>query len=157
MEISTSRTIPAAIDVVWALQLDHEHWPDHLPNFSRVERRSPDEPIRMGSSALITQPGLGTVEWTVDHFDVQSSRRSFAWTGRAKGITYTGRHEVEERIGDRTHLTLTITMEGGWSTLLAPLARRAVQKSIDAEALAFEAWALSRSEAQVERPSRSVE
>ena len=157
MEISTSRTIPAPIDLVWALQLDHEHWPEHLPNFSRVERRSPGEPFGIGSSALVTQPGLGTVEWTVDHFDVQPARRSFAWTGRAKGITYTGRHEVEERIGDRTQLTLTITMEGGLSKLLAPLARRAVQKSIDAEALAFEAWASSRAEAQVERPSRGVE
>jgi uncharacterized membrane protein len=141
MILTTSRTIDAPIDVVWALQLDHEHWPQHLPNFTKVERRAPAEPFDIGSSAAVTQPALGTVEWTVTQFDVAPSRRSFAWSGRAKGITFVGGHEVEERIGDRTQLTLTIEMTGGLSALFAPLARRAVQKSIEAEAEAFDRWA----------------
>ncbi len=150
MELSTSRLIAAPIDRVWALQLDHERWPAHLPNFSAVTRHDDGRPFGLGSSADITQPALGTVTWTVDHLEVAPARRSFAWTGRARGVTYTGRHEVEERPGDRSLLTLTIVARGGLSSLLAPLVRRTVQRSIEAEAAAFEDWAVSGAEAQVE-------
>jgi hypothetical protein len=157
VKLTTTRIIDAHIDTVWDVQLDHEHWPDHLSNFTKVARRTAGEHFGVGSSAEITQPGLGTVQWTVTEFEVQPARRSFAWTGRSKGITYTGGHEVEQVIGERTRLTLRISMHGGLSKLFAPLARRAVQKSIEAEAAAFEAWATSGAEAQVERPAGRVE
>ena len=147
MQITTMRTIDAPIDRVWALQINHEHWPDHLPNFSKVTRRSPVEPFGMGASAEITQPALGTVVWTVVEFEDTPTRRAYAWTGRAKGVTYTGRHQVEQLPDGRTRLTLGITAEGGLVALLAPLARRAVQKSIDAEAVAFDEWARSGAQA----------
>ena len=69
---------------------------------------SPGEPFGLGSAADITQPALGTVALDRHQSRCSPSRRSFAWTGRAKGITYTGRHSVEERIGEHTQLTLTI-------------------------------------------------
>lgn len=147
MHITTMRTIDAPIDRVWALQIDHEHWPEHLPNFSKVVRRSPGEPFGMGSSAEITQPALGTVVWTVDEFEDTATRRAYAWTGRAKGVTYTGRHQVEQLPDGRTRLTLGITATGGLMALLAPLARRTVQKSIEAEAVAFDEWARSGAQA----------
>ncbi|MFM2078239.1 MAG: hypothetical protein RJA49_2129, partial [Actinomycetota bacterium] len=75
--------------------------------------------------------------------DDTPSRKAYAWTGSARGSTYVGRHEVEEAIGDRTVLTLTVEVSGGLTAVLAPLLRRSVQKSLDAEMAAFDAWACS--------------
>jgi hypothetical protein len=115
-----------------------------------VARHDDGQPFGVGSSADITQPALGTVTWTVDHLEVSPTFRSFAWTGRSRGITYTGRHEVEERPDGGSLLTLTIVARGGLSSLLAPLVRRTVQKTIEAEAMAFEQWARSCTESEVE-------
>ncbi len=141
MRLTVTRTIDAPMDTVWALQLDHEHWPEHLENFTRVVRHDVGGPFRLGSSAAITQSGLGTVDWTVVEFDDTPTRKVFAWTGTARGATYTGRHEVEELIGDRSQLTLSIDMSGPLTRVLGPLMRRRVQQTIDAEAVAFDAWA----------------
>lgn len=143
MRLTTTRNIDASIDVVWALQLDHEHWPDHLPNFSKVERRSPAEEFGVGSSAAITQPALGTVVWTVGSLVEGPDARSFAWSGTSKGITYTGHHQVRRQTDGSSELTLRIDMAGGLAAVLGPLVRRTVQKSLDAEAVAFERWALA--------------
>jgi hypothetical protein len=142
MELTATRTIDTSSERLWALQLDHAAWPGRLPNFSKVERSDHVAPFGIGSSAVITQPGLGTVTWTVVEFDEQPHRRSFAWTGRARGTTYTARHLVEsEPDGRTTQLTLGIVAEGGLPSLLAPLVRGRMQKAIDDEAAAFEKWA----------------
>ncbi|MFM2078543.1 MAG: hypothetical protein RJA49_2433, partial [Actinomycetota bacterium] len=115
MRLSITRTIDAPIDTVWAIQIDHEHWPNHLANFKKVVRHDAGEPFGPQSSAAITQPGLGTVDWRVVEYDDGPSRKSFAWTGSARGSTYVGRHGVEEAIGDRTVLTLTVEVSGGFT------------------------------------------
>jgi len=141
MELSTSRTIDAPIDRVWALQTDPEHWPDHLPNFSKVVRHAPAAPFGMGSSADVTQPGLGTVTWTVDRYEDAPDRKTFSWTGTSRGTRFVGRHEVAERIAGRTELTLTIIAEGGVVAWMAPLMKGRLRKSLEAEMAAFERWA----------------
>lgn len=147
MLVTTTRVIDAPIDRVWALQLDHEGWPQHLPNFQKVVRHLPDRPFGLGSSADITQPALGTVRWTVDEFEATADRRSYAWTGRAKGVGYTGRHAVRQLADGRTELVLSIVMAGGLAKVIGPMVRGTIQKSIDAEAAAFAAWAASATEA----------
>ncbi len=143
MQLTTTRTIAAPIDVVWATQLDHERWPEHLPNFRRIVRRDPGAPFGVGSSAAITQPAMGTVEWTVLTFEEAPERRSFAWSGTTMGATWVGRHVVR-REGERTELTLGIEVDGGLMWILGPLLRSTLQKAIDDEAAAFERWALGR-------------
>jgi uncharacterized protein YndB with AHSA1/START domain len=147
MELSTSRTIDAPIERVWALQIDHEHWPQHLPNFSKAVRHAPGSPFGVGSSADITQPGLGTVTWTVDHCEETPSRKCYSWSGASRGTRYTGRHEVAERIGGRTQLTLTILADGGVVKWMGLLVKGRMRAALEAEALAFERWATSDSAA----------
>jgi uncharacterized membrane protein len=143
MRLSVSRTIDAPIDTVWALQIDHEHWPAHLPNFKEVVRHDAGRPFGPQSSAAITQPGLGTVVWTVTEYDDAPGRKAYAWSGRARGATYVGRHEVEAAVGDQSVLTLTIEVSGGLTPVMAPLMRRSMQKAVAAEMAAFAAWARS--------------
>jgi len=141
MELSVSRTIEAPIDRVWAVQIDHEHWPEHLPNFSKVVRHQPSAPFGVGSSADVTQPALGTVTWTVDRFEDAPERKCYSWSGSSRGTRYTGRHEVVSRIGGRTQLSLTIVAEGGVVRWLGPVMRRLMRSSLEAEMAAFERWA----------------
>ncbi|MBI4934399.1 MAG: SRPBCC family protein [Actinobacteria bacterium] len=141
MELSVTHHIDAPIDRVWALQLDHEHWPDHLPNFSRVVRQAPDEPFGVGSIASVTQPALGTVEWTVTAFEEAPERRSFSWVGASRGIRYAASHLVEARPDGGTQLTLGITATGTAITLLGWMLKGQMKKAVAAEAVAFEQWA----------------
>jgi uncharacterized membrane protein len=147
LELTTVRTIDAPIDQVWALQIDHEHWPEYLPNFSKVVPRQPGAPFGLGSSADITQPALGTVTWTVDQFEDAPERKCYSWSGSSRGTRYTGRHEVESRLGGRTQLTLTIIAEGGLAAWLAPLVKGRIRKGLEAEAAAFDRRAVAASAA----------
>ena len=138
MELTVSRTIDAPLDRVWALQVDHEHWPQYLPNFSKVVRHQPDQPFGLGSSADITQPALGTVTWTVDEYQNTPQQKSYSWSATSRGTRYTGRHDVAEGIGGRAQLTLTIVAEGGVVRWVAPLVKGRMRKALEAEADAFE-------------------
>ena len=143
MELTTSRTIDAPVDRVWALQIDHEQWPHHLPNFPKVVRHAPGTAFGLGSSADVTQPALGTVTWTVEQFDDTPQRKSYSWSGASHGTRYIGRHEVAERTGGRAQLTLTIVAEGGIVKWMGPLVKGRMRKALEAEAVAFERWATS--------------
>lgn len=142
MDLTTTRIIDVPIDRLWSLQLAHEDWPAHLPNFSAVRRLQPDAPFGVGSAAEITQPALGTVTWTVTEFAVEDTHRRFTWEGSAKGARYAGSHRVEAA-GASTRLTLGIRATGAFITLLGPLVKGRMQRAIDDEAAAFERWALS--------------
>ena len=142
MDLTTTRIIDVPIDRLWSLQLAHESWPEHLPNFSAVRRLQPGAPFGVGSAAEITQPALGTVTWTVTEFAVDDTHRSFTWEGAAKGVRYAGSHRVEA-IGAASRLTLGIRAPGVLVTLMGPLVKGRMQRAIDDEAAAFERWALS--------------
>ena len=140
MELTTTRIIDVPIDRLWSLQLAHEAWPQHLPNFSSVRRLAPGEPFAVGSAAEITQPALGTVRWTVTELTVEPSRRSYTWEGSAKGARYAGSHLVEA-VGGSTRLTLGIRAEGALIGLMGWMVKGRMQRAIDDEAAAFAAWA----------------
>lgn|GEM_PF-3011168 len=142
MELTTTRVIDVPIDRLWSLQVAHEAWPTHLPNFSAVRRLAPTEPFTVGSSAEITQPALGTVVWTVTELSVEPTRRSYVWHGSAKGATYAGSHLVES-VGESTRLTLGIRAEGALIGLMGWLVKGRMQRAIDDEAAAFAAWAVA--------------
>ena len=141
MDLTTTRIVDVPIDRLWSLQLAHESWPQHLPNFSAVRRLEPDEPFALGSSAEITQPALGTVTWTVTDLVVEPSRRAYTWEGAAKGARYAGSHLVEA-VGESTRLTLGIRAAGPLIAMLGWLVKGRMQRTIDDEAAAFERWAV---------------
>lgn len=140
MDLTTTRIIAVPIDRLWALQLAHESWPQHLPNFSAVRRPQSDVEFGVGSTAEITQPGLGTVTWTVTEYAVDPTCRTYTWEGSAKGARYAGSHLVES-VGDSTRLTLGIRATGPFISVLGPLVKGRMQRAIDDEAAAFERWA----------------
>lgn len=140
MDITVTRAIDAPADRVWSLQIRHEEWPSHLPNFRRIERID-HGPFAVGSSARVTQPMLGTVVWTVDALDESPARRTFSWSGTSKGIRYVASHEVVPEGATRSTLTLRLRAEGRGLALFAPVARRVVSRTIAAEAEAFDRWA----------------
>jgi hypothetical protein len=143
MELSSVRTLDVPIDRAWKLQLAHHHWAEHIPHFDTVQRvdgAGPPE-FGIGSKALITQKGLGTVEWTVVRFDDSPEDRNYAWTGAVRGMRFEGRHRVTAIDADHTTMTLGITGSGWVLTLLGPLLRGTMRKALDAEADAFQRWA----------------
>lgn len=143
MDITVTRRIAAPADRVWALQLDHEHWAERLPNFSEVTRVQPDQPFGVGSSAAITQPGLGTVVWAVTEFEEAPDHRSYSWRGRSRGATYTGSHLVEADGDGACTLTLGIRAEGWFITAMGWMVKGRMQKAAADEAVAFERWAVA--------------
>lgn len=141
MDLSVTRPIAAPIDRVWALQLDHIHWPERLPNFSKVAPHNPHTPFGLASVISITQPNLGTVAWTVCDYQETPTHRQYTWSGTANGVCYQASHEVDEQPGNCTQLTLKITATGWPITLFGWLLKAPMLKAITAEAAAFERWA----------------
>ena len=140
MELTATRLVEAPADLLWQLQLAHVQWPGRIPNFHRVEAIT-STPFGVGSKVRITQPGLGTVEWTVEEFADSGPIRSFAWSGRAKGATYTGTHRVVAEGDGRSRLTLGLVATGGLVKVMGPVLRGTMQKAIDGEADCFVRWA----------------
>jgi len=141
MELRSTRIIDAAIDQVWALQLAHDQWPTHLPNFTRVVRAADGAPFGLGSTATITQPGLGSLGWTVVRFDEQPGERSFAWVARSRGMHFEASHEAVAHGDHGTRLTLGLRVGGPMGKVIAPVMKGRMQRTIDAESVAFEQWA----------------
>jgi hypothetical protein len=120
--------IDAPPDVVWALTLDVESWPDHTPTMTSVERLD-GGPITIGSRARVAQPGQRARVWTVDEL-VDGS--TFAWSARAMGSTMRGRHViVPGPTGCRN--TLTVEIEGPTARVLGCLVRRPIATAISKE------------------------
>lgn len=142
MDLTTTRIIDVPIDRLWALQLAHAAWPDHLPNFSSVRRLQPEAPFGVGSAVEIAQPALGTVTWTVTECSTDDTRRTYTWEVSAKGARYAGSHLVES-VGESTRLTLGLRATGALITVLGRLMKGRMQRAIDNEAAAFERWALA--------------
>jgi len=140
MELTASRCVEAPADLLWQLQLAHAQWPAHVPNFKAVVPLAPTG-FGVGSKVRITQPGLGTVEWTVDEFADAGPIRSFAWSGRAKGANYVGTHRVVAEVDGRSQLTLGLSATGGLVKVMGSALRGTMQKAIDAEADCFVRWA----------------
>jgi len=120
--------IAAPSDDVWRLTVDVESWPDMSPTFTSV-RRLDDGPLRVGSRALIKQPGQPATTWTVTTLEVQ---RRFEWGARVLGVDMVGSHEVVAVDGGcRNRLTLTMPGVGG--RLLGMVLGRALKRSLAIE------------------------
>jgi hypothetical protein len=109
-------------DVVWAVTVDVERWPEWNPNVATVVRVD-DGPIGLGSAARIKQPGQPTAEWTVSEF-VPGKR--FVWGTRRLGFRLNGSHELESDGAGTTNL-LRVEATGAFAVILWPVLRLAVR------------------------------
>jgi uncharacterized membrane protein len=91
MHVTHSIEISAPIERVWELTVDVERWPQISPRTMRSVQRLDDGPLRVGSSALVKQPGQRATVWTVTELDAP---RRFAWSARVLGTQMTATHEL---------------------------------------------------------------
>jgi hypothetical protein len=123
-----STVIDAPADLVWRLTLDVAGWPSFLPTVRRLERLDPD-PLRVGSTARLTQPGQPVAVWTVTRLDPP---RGFAWETRRLGLRMVGSHQVEP-LPSGCRNTLALELTGRGSRLVGALAGAMIRKSLRRE------------------------
>ena len=143
MDITNDLLIDAPVDVVWALTLDVESWPETTPTMTRVERLD-DGPLRVGSRALVEQPRQRPTVWTVTALEPRSS---FVWSAKVGPVTMTATHRLTaEGDGCRNHLEVTLAGVG------SGLARRVVGRRIR-EAIDIENQGFKRAAERLHRPT----
>ncbi len=111
MEIRDQIDIAAPPSVVFALTIDVEQWPSITPTVTTAKRLD-DGPLKVGSRAQLTQPGLPPTVWTVSALEQD---RLFAWDATVRGTHMTASHVIEPTAaGCRNTLSMTVTGRGSW-------------------------------------------
>jgi hypothetical protein len=134
LQISKTITLDAPLERVWAHTLDLDALPSITPTVTKVERLD-GGPVRIGSRARLTQPGLPPLVWTVEAVDAPYR---FAWGTRLFGVRMIGIHELAFAGPNITHLTLRVVFAGRGSAVLGRLARRNITRALQVEAQGFE-------------------
>lgn len=141
MRVSDAIHIDASADVVWAVTVDVERWPEWTPTMTSVSRLDTG-PLKLGSVARITQPMQPMSEWVVT--ELVEGRR-FAWETRRRGLHMIATHEiVPERAGTRT--VLHLDAEGAVAWLFWPSLRFAFRRALARENRGLERRCESESE-----------
>ena len=125
-------TADAAPEDVWRLFVDVERWPEMTKSVREV-RRLDSGPLRVGSEAMVRQPGLPRARWQVT--DVAPGR-SFTWQTASPGVTVTGDHIVNAS-GPGSVITITLRLHGPLAGVMGALTSRRARRSIAMEAEGF--------------------
>ncbi|HEY4309067.1 MAG TPA: SRPBCC family protein [Pirellulales bacterium] len=133
MHLEHSLVIPARPEVVWAVTIDIERWPEWTPTMERIERLDTG-PFRVGSQARIKQPQFKEAVWTVTTLE---PGRGFTWATRTGGLTMVASHEVVPSPGGCTSI-LQLDVTGLVALLLAPLVRRGAAQAMATENICLE-------------------
>jgi carbon monoxide dehydrogenase subunit G len=120
--------VQAPAERVWALTEDIESWPRLTPTMRRVERLD-DGPLRVGSTATVTQPRLRPARWRVTELEPP---RRFVWETETLGTRIVAGHHVEPA-GEGCRNTLTLDVTGRGATVLGGLAGRALRSALATE------------------------
>ena len=110
-DFSISVDIDAPPDRVWNVMSDGERWPEWTKSVTSVKVFG--KPLRVGSRAIIKQPGFPHAFWKVTEL---VPGRSFTWVSWAPGMKVFAKHSVEP-IGVGARATLSLRFEGmlgGW-------------------------------------------
>lgn len=122
--------ISAHPTAVWQLTTDVERWPEMSPSFTTIIRQD-HGPLRVGSSAVIDQPGARRRTWTVTVLD---EGRRFEWTTTLGTVRMTGVHIVDAD-GDGCRSEQQIRLDGFGHRLLTLLAGRRILAAVTQENL----------------------
>ncbi|HVU88335.1 MAG TPA: SRPBCC family protein [Pirellulales bacterium] len=128
MHLEHSLAIAAPWEVVWAVTIDVERWPEWTPTMQRVERID-SGPFRVGSQARVKQPQFREAIWTVTALE---AGRRFTWQTRISGMDMTATHEVIPATSGCTSL-LQLEISGWPALVLGPLVRGGAQKAMATE------------------------
>jgi uncharacterized membrane protein len=132
MERLITTQVDAPADDVWRLFVDVERWPQ-LTDSMREVSRIDSGPLKVGSEALIKQPGLARARWKVTELD---PGRSFTWETAAVGVTSVGGHLVEPGEGGST-ITLSLRQTGPLARLVGWLLGSRINRYLSMELEGF--------------------
>jgi uncharacterized membrane protein len=140
MDYNLTLNVKAPAERVWEQFVDVERWPQMTKSISEV-RRMQDGPLRVGSQAVIKQPGLPRAHWQVTELD---PGRSFTWQTSSGGVTTAGSHVVEGN-GSESTVMLGLHQHGPLAWLAAVVYGRRSRRYLSMEIEGFRSAAESRS------------
>jgi len=124
--------VDAPAQDVWRLFVDVERWPELTESMREVSRVD-SGPLRIGSEALIKQPGLARARWKVTELD---PGRSFIWETTAAGVTSIGGHLVEPGEAGST-ITLSLRQTGPLAGIVGRLLGSRINRYLTMELKGF--------------------
>ncbi len=128
MKLENRKQIAAPKSIVWSVTVDVTRWPQWSPFVQTVEWLD-DEPLEIGSVALIKQTCLPRARWQVTAI---TPGEQFTWETRVCGIGMVATHELSSS-GTSTSSVLRIEMRGFMALLMWPLLRVLVPKARESE------------------------
>ena len=128
MKIEHSTEIEATPETVWDVTVDVERWPSWTPTVDSV-RRLDDGPFRLGSTAVLKQPGLPEAPWTVT---AMYEGVSFTWETRVRGIRMVATHKLEP-LESSTISRLTVELTGLPVALFGVFLKGSVRTALEQE------------------------
>ena len=140
MMITNTVQIEAPVECVWELTVDLAAWPEITPTMTSVERLDAGS-LKVGSRALVKQPGQRPRVWTVTRL---VPGEIFAWSAPFLGTTMTATHQLAPTASG-TRNTLTVDIVGRCAPIVGGLLRRPVRRAITTENEGFKNAAESRS------------
>jgi uncharacterized membrane protein len=132
MELRVSIRAGTSPGDVWRLFVDLERWPDMTKSMREV-RRLDSGPLRVGSEAVVRQPGLPRARWRVTKLE---PGYCFTWESAAGGVATAASHIVEAD-GQGAMITLTLSQHGPLAGLMGVLVGRRARRYISMEAEGF--------------------
>jgi uncharacterized membrane protein len=132
MELRVSIPADTSPEDVWRLFVDLERWPEMTKSMREV-RRLDSGPLRVGSEAVVRQPGLPRTRWRVTELE---PGHSFTWESAAGGVTTAGSHIVEAD-GRGAMITLTLSQHGPLAGVVGVLVGRRARRYVSMEAEGF--------------------
>jgi uncharacterized protein YndB with AHSA1/START domain len=134
--ISSTRTIAAPVEQVYAVIADVALWPDWLDTVDELTLLDgAGSPPAVGDRATIRQPRLPAATWTVT--DVEPGHH-FTWESTAPGLRFVGHHVVEASGDGGSVVTLGIDQQGPLRGLARLLWGRLTQEYVDREGVCLE-------------------
>jgi carbon monoxide dehydrogenase subunit G len=151
MQYSITTEIDAPPDVVYAVLIDVERWPEWTPTVTRVERLGDaGAPFALGTRVRIIQPKVPPAEWTVTAIE---AGRGFRYVSRSPGATVEANHWIEPvEAGERSRVTLSVTFDGFLGRLIGRMMRGLNERYIAQEAAGLK----QRSEARARETRASA-
>ncbi|PUB10401.1 SRPBCC family protein [Yoonia sediminilitoris] len=120
--------ISCPADLVWAITIDINGWPNWVPTIRHAQVVS-EGPFGVGSKAVIKQPAQPKTLWRVVEF---SPKVSFVWETSGRLLRMRAKHHLSP-VKDVTECYTSIQIEGPLSPLLGPILRYPIKQALRQE------------------------
>lgn len=128
MHITTSITISAPVESVWAVLTDLERWPDWTASMRSV-RALGTGPTGTGSRFKVRQPRMPAAVWEVTEF---TPDRSFTWGTHVPGVRVVARHDLRSA-DSGTQADMAVDVTGPMAWLVTALSGRRIRGFVQME------------------------